>query len=49
MILPQTIATGDRAPIPAVFVDEDNELHEELVQLELADLVDDEVDKASRR
>ncbi len=49
VVLPQTIAISHRAPTRATLVNDDDELHEELVQLELADLVDDEVDKATRR
>jgi putative flippase GtrA len=48
VVLPQTIAISHRPPA-AVKRDDDEDLHQELVQLELADLVDDEVDKATRR
>jgi putative flippase GtrA len=49
IVLPQTIAISNRVPDRAALDGADEELHEELVQLELADLVDDETDKASRR
>jgi putative flippase GtrA len=49
VFLPQTLAIPHHAPNLQADLPEDEKLHQELVQLELADLVDDEVDKATRR
>ena len=49
VFLPQTLAIAHRGPEPDSDLSSDENLHQELVQLELADLVDDEVDKATRR
>jgi putative flippase GtrA len=45
----QTLTISDRAPRPEHDLPSDETLHEELEQLELADLVEDEADKATRR
>jgi putative flippase GtrA len=49
VLVPQTLAISHRAARLGHDLPSDETLHEELEQLELADLVEDEVDKATRR
>ena len=49
VFVPQTLTISRRAPGREDHLPSDETLHEELEQLELADLVEDEVDKATRR
>ncbi len=49
VFVPQTLAIPHRAREIEVDQPDDEKLHQELEQLELADLVDDEVDRATRR